>query len=107
MFLNFEIRINPQIKGLFLAKNLKARWFFSRLKLGEFAHHPKIVYINNVACYLSASVIKSKTGQPEFQFLISFDNPSESQECYKKRWQIDHAVAPKVNDVQSTKIKRI
>ncbi len=41
--------------------------------------------INNVAYYLSASVIKSKTGNPKFKFLISFNNPSKSKECYKKR----------------------
>ena len=57
--------------------------------MGEFKHYPKIVYINNVACYISASVIKSKSGYPEFQFLISFNNPSKSKECYKKRWQIE------------------
>jgi transposase len=57
--------------------------------MGEFKHYPKIVYINNAACYISASVIKSKTGKPEFQFLISFNNPSKSKECYKKRWQIE------------------
>ena len=89
--IKYHIRIRDNFK---VYKNkstqpIKAAWLFSRLKLGEFAHHPKIVYINNVACYLSASVIKSKTGQPEFQFLISFNNPSESKECYKKRWQIE------------------
>jgi IS4 transposase len=57
--------------------------------MGEFKHYPKILYINNVACYVSASIIKSKTGYPEFQFLISFNKPSKSKECYKKRWQIE------------------
>ena len=57
--------------------------------MGEFKHYPKILYINNVACYVSASVIKSKTGYTEFKFLISFNNPSKSKECYKKCWQIE------------------
>jgi len=102
---HIRIRENFHVLKTKDGAKLKAVWFFSKLKLGEFAHHTKIVYINNVACYLSASVIKSKIGQPEFQFLISFNNPSKSKDCYKKRWQIDHAVAPKVNDVQGTKNK--
>lgn len=86
---HIRIRDNFKVYKNRSDKPVKASWLFSRLKLGEFAHHPKIVYINNVACYLSASVIKSKTGQPEFQFLISFNNPAKSGECYKKRWQIE------------------
>lgn len=89
--IKYHIRIRENFH-VYKSKNgqkLKAQWLFSRLKLGEFAHHPKIVYINNVACYLSASVIKSKTGKPEYQFLISFVDPSKSNECYKKRWQIE------------------
>jgi hypothetical protein len=57
--------------------------------MGQFKHYPKIIYINKVACYLSASVIKSKTGQPEYQFLISFKNPKDANQCYKRRWQIE------------------
>lgn len=34
-------------------------------------------------------MIKSKEGTSEFQFLISFRNPSLARECYKKRWQIE------------------
>lgn len=89
--ITYHIRIRENF-DVILAKNSKkvrARWLFNRLKLGQFEHHPKIVYINQVACYLSASVIKSKTGEPEFQFLISFNNPAKSKECYKKRWQIE------------------
>ena len=89
--IKYHIRIRDNFK-IFKTKNsnpIKASWLFSGLKLGQFRHHDKIVYINNIACYISASVIKSKTGTPEFQFLISFNNPSKSKECYKKRWQIE------------------
>ena len=86
---HIRIRENFHVYKTKNGQKVKAQWLFSRLKLGEFAHHPKIVYINNVACYLSASVIKSKTGKPEYQFLISFNDPSKSNECYKKRWQIE------------------
>ena len=89
--IKYHIRIRDNFK-IYKTKNvepIKALWLFSGLKMGEFRHHPKIVYINNVACYISASVIKSKTGKPEFQFLISFSNPAIAKECYKKRWQIE------------------
>lgn len=87
----YHIRIRENF-DVILPKNgrkVKASWLFSNLKMGEFKHHPKIVIINQVACYISASMIKSKTGTPEYQFLISFNNPSESKECYKNRWQIE------------------
>ena len=87
----YHIRIRENF-DVVLAKNgkvVKARWLFSRLQLNQFEHHPRIVYINQIACYLSASVIKSKAGIPEYQFLISFSNPAKSAECYKKRWQIE------------------
>lgn len=89
--ITYHIRIRDNFK-IYKTKNdtpIKASWLFSGLKMGEFRHHKKIVWINNVACYLSASVIKSKTGKPEFQFLISFNNPANANECYKKRWQIE------------------
>jgi hypothetical protein len=70
-------------------KKMKARHLFTDLKMGEFRHFKSTVIINDVECYLSASVIKSKQGLPEYQFLVSFDNPSESAEYYKRRWQIE------------------
>ena len=70
-----------------------------QLVLGEFSHHPKIVHINDVEFYLSASLINSKTGQSEFQFLISFNNPSKAKKCYIKRCKIDHALALNISHV--------
>lgn len=89
--ITYHIRIRDNFK-IYKTKNskpIKASWLFSDLKLGEFRHYHKIVYVNNVACYISASVIKAKSGNPEFQFLISFKNPSKSNICYKNRWQIE------------------
>ena len=87
----YHIRIRDNFK-IYTSKNeppIKATWLFSGLRMGEFKHHTKIVWINHVACYISASVIKSKIGRSEFQFLISFKDPSKANECYKKRWQIE------------------
>ncbi len=86
---HIRIRDNFKVYTTRTSQPIKAGWLFSGLKMGQFRHHKKIVYINNVACYISASVIKSKTGKPEFQFLISFSDPSKAKECYKKRWQIE------------------
>jgi len=86
---HIRIRDNFKIYKTKDSESIKATWLFAGLKMGEFKQYPKVVYINNVACYISASVIKSKTGYPQFQFLISFNNPSKSKECYKKRWQIE------------------
>jgi hypothetical protein len=99
--ISYHIRIRENFHVILPKNNkkVKARWLFNNLKMGQFKYYPKIVYINNIACYLSASVIKSKKGCPEYQFLISFNDPAKSKESYKRRWQIDHAVAPKVNNV--------
>lgn len=89
--ISYHIRIRENF-DVFLPRNnkkVRASWLFTGLKMGEFKHYPKIVFINKVACYLSASVIKSKTGELEYQFLISFNNPIKSGECYKRRWQIE------------------
>lgn len=87
----YHIRIRENFDVILPKKNrvVKARWLFSTLKINEFSHYNKIVYINGVACYLSASVIKSKQGIPEYQFLISFNNPIKARVCYQKRWQIE------------------
>ena len=89
--ISYHIRIRENFDVIIPRNNSKVRasWLFNDLKMGQFKHHPKIVFINKVACYLSASVIKSKTGQSEYQFLISFNNPIKSAECYKRRWQIE------------------
>jgi len=86
----YHIRIRENFDVIMPLKNntVKASWLFSGLKMGEFRHHPKIVFINKVACYLPASVIKSKTGKPEYQFLISFNNPAKSGESYKRKWNL-------------------
>lgn len=87
----YHIRIRDNFH-VTLPKNghkVRARWLFNGLKQGQVKHYPKIVIINNVLCYLSASVIKSKTGQFDYQFLISFKKPENALECYKDRWQIE------------------
>ncbi len=80
---HIRIRDNFKIYKTKESESIRAKWLFAGLKMGAFKHYPKIVYVNYVACYVSESDIKSKTGKPEFQFLISFNNPSKSNFwCY-------------------------
>lgn len=87
----YHIRIRENFKVI-LPKNkqqVKAGWLFNSLKIGQVKHHPKIVIINGVECYLSASLIKNKKGTLEYQYLISFHKPDNALESYKDRWQIE------------------
>lgn len=86
---HIRIRNNFYVKTPKNGKEVRVDRMFIGLKIGQVKHHPNIVIINNVYCYLSASVIKSKNGIPEYQFLISFNKPEKAQECYKNRWQIE------------------
>ena len=86
---HIRIRDNFHVTIPKTGRKVRASWLFSGLKQGQVKHYPKIVIINNVMCYLSASVLKPKTGEPEYQFLISFNKPENALACYKDRWQIE------------------
>lgn len=86
---HIRIRDNFQVMIPKNGNKVKASWLFAGLKMGQVKHYPKIVIINNIECYLSASVIKAKNGSPEYQFLISFNKPETALECYRDRWQIE------------------
>lgn len=64
-------------------------WLFNRLKKGQFYHHPKIVRINGVKCYVSGLKNYNRQGIIDFLILVSFNRPEESLEYYKKRWQVE------------------
>lgn len=57
--------------------------------MGEFYHHPKIVKINGVECYVSGMKQYDRTGKLDFLILVSFNKPEVSLEYYWKRWQIE------------------
>jgi hypothetical protein len=46
-------------------KKVKASWLFADLPLNGCRVNPRIVYLNNQLCYLSASKVKDKDGKPE------------------------------------------
>jgi len=97
-YLNFNrIEYHIRIRGNFwvlnpkTGKQFKATWLFGDLKLNETRFLHSIYYVNNQLCYLSASKIKNKEGNPEFQIVISFCKPEIAQKTYKERWQIETA----------------
>lgn len=92
---------------------VKAFWLFNHLMINQFCFHSGIVYVNNQLCYLSASKIKNKQGEPELQIIVSFNKPEESQSLYKERWQIESAFKAlktsgfNIEDTHLTDLERI
>jgi transposase len=64
---------------------------FSDLKCGECKFLHRIYRVNGQLCYLSASKVKNRNGMPEFQIIISFNQPENAQKFYRERWQIETA----------------
>ena len=84
-----RIRENFYVQDPRTGKQLKAFVIFADLKCGESRCLPRIYRINGQLCYLSASKVKSKTGQPELQIIIAFNQPENALLFYKERWQIE------------------
>ena len=87
----YHIRSRNNFKVFCFDKNTEKPvfWLFNKLKIGEFYHHPKIVKINGVLCYVSGTKCVGKDGKFDFLILISFSKPQQSLEYYKKRWQVE------------------
>ena len=88
---HIRIRDNFWVLNPKTGKQFKATWLFSDFKLNETKFLHSIYYDNNQLCYLSASKIKNKEGNPEFQIFFSFCKPEIAQKIYKERWQIETA----------------
>jgi hypothetical protein len=86
-----RIRENFYVDNPRTGKRIKASFMFAGLRCGECRCLHRIYRVNGQLCYLSASKGKSKTGQPELQIIISFDQPHNALQCYKERWQIETA----------------
>ena len=89
--IKYYIRLRNNFKVFCFDKNEEKPvfWLFNKLKMGEFYHHPKIVKINGVLCYVSGIKTISKEGRIDFLIIISFSKPEASLMYYKKRWQIE------------------
>jgi len=94
-------------------KRVKASWMFNCLKINQYHFCPNIVIVNNQLCYLSASKVKTKTGEPELQIIISYNKPEQANTLYKERWQIETAFRAlkssgfNIEDTHLTDIDRI
>ncbi len=85
--LRYYIRIRKNFKVFVPHKNkeLKAFWLFNAYRVNEFIFYPKIVKINQQLCYISGSKLYGN----DFLILISYNQPEDSKEYYKLRWQIE------------------
>jgi hypothetical protein len=108
-----RIRENFYVENPRTGKRLKASWMFSGLKMNEIQFLHKIYRVNGELCYLSASKVKNKQGQPELQIVISYNKPENGIEIYRERWQIETAFRAlktggfNIEDTHLTDIKRI
>ena len=113
--IRYHIRIRENFWVLIPRNNhlVKASWLFNRVKVNQFQFYPNIVYVNNQLCYLSASKVKNKKGEPELQIIISFNKPEQAESLYKERWQIETAFKAlkssgfNIEDTHLTEIERI
>ena len=89
--IRYHIRLRNNFKVFCFDRNEEKPvfWMFSSLKRGEFFHHPKIVKINGVLCYVPGVKQYNKEGKLDFLILVSFNKPKESLDYYKKRWQVE------------------
>ena len=89
--IKYYIRLRNNFKVFCFDKNQEKPvfWLFNKLKVGEFYHHPKIVKINGVLCYVSGNKSIGRDGKLDFLILVSFNKPEESIDYYKKRWQVE------------------
>jgi transposase len=92
---------------------VKAFWLFSGVGLNEFAYYKGKVRINGQQCNISASKVKNKQGKPELQVIAPFNRPTEANEIYKERWQIETTLSAlkssgfNIEDTHLTDIERI
>lgn len=89
--IRYYIRLRNNFKVFCFDSNQEkpVYWLLNKLRRGEFYHHPKIVIINGVKCYVSGLKNYDRQGRLDFLILVSFNRPQESLEYYRKRWQIE------------------
>lgn len=88
---HLRIRHNFWIENPRNGKRVKVSWLFGDVKLNENKVLYKIYRLHNQLVYLSGSKVNNKEGRPELQIIISFNQPDQSKNRYKDRWQIETA----------------
>lgn len=70
---------------------VKASWLFQHLRDQQCCYYGRIVRMNGQLGYLSGSKVKNKQGVSEYQIIVSFNKPEQSQTLYRERWQVETA----------------
>jgi hypothetical protein len=84
-----RIRENFPVENPRRGNRIGASGMFADLKCGENRYLYRIYRVNGELCYLAASRVKNKKGQPELQIIISFNQPQHALQTYRERWQIE------------------
>jgi len=84
-----RIRENFYVEDPRTGNKLKAFQMFADIKCGQCRVLHRIYRVNGQLCYLAAAKVKDKNGKPEFQLVISFNQPRNALKSYKERWQIE------------------
>lgn len=89
--IRYYIRLRNNFKVYCFDKNQEKPvfWLFNRLKINEFCHHPKIVRMHGVLCYVSGLKVVNKDGKTDFLILVSFNKPQQALDYYKRRWEVE------------------
>jgi hypothetical protein len=110
--LRYYLRIRNNFK-VFLPKtneSIPVKWLFSGLKIGEIRHHPRIVKVNGVYCYISGTISQTRGEKPELLIIISYNKNEQSFLNYKDRWQIEtcfRAMKSSGFDIENTHLQDI
>lgn len=110
--LRYYIRIRNNFKVFLPRRNeaIPISWLFSGLKIGELRHFPRIVKVNGVFCYLSATLSQKKREKPELLIIISYNKNEQSFLNYKERWQIEtcfRALKSSGFDIENTHLQEL
>ena len=85
---HIRIRNNFKITPGGSQKEIKAYYLFNKLLINQIYHHPKIVRMHGVECYLSGMKTRCE-GKVDFVIIVSFNRPQEALNYYSERWQIE------------------
>lgn len=69
---------------------VKAFWIFKHLRNNQHAFYRQIVRIKGQQFHLSASKVRNKKGEAEFQIIVSYSKPEEANPFYRERWQLKY-----------------
>jgi hypothetical protein len=89
--IHYHIRIRENFIIIDPRDNSKIKAFvmFQDLKCNQHKILHRIYRVNGQECYISASKVKDKEGNPELQIIISYNQPHNAKEAYKERWQLE------------------